>query len=164
MESEILVLLKEIQRNLSMSWKNWIPLISTLVGGILALVGSFGAQFFQSHLVAKKEVNNLLREKLETIGTLSNEFENALQVDMAQVYGVAAPTDTNIPPVNAKLQTLLLNVKLYYHELSDPAELLEKSCLNYFKEKKNIQSKLTTKAIEKLSNDNVKDITTAFVL
>ncbi len=140
-ETEILALLKDIKGNLTISWKDWMPLISTVTGGFIALMGSFGVQFFQFHLSKKKEERNRLREKLETIGILLNEFEKALRVDIAQMYAVAAANDTNIAPVHEKLQILLLNVKLYHNNLSGQACDLEKSCLTYLNEKRDIKAK-----------------------
>ncbi len=162
MEAEILELLKEIKSNLAISWKDWMPLISTVVGGIIALAGSFGVQFIQTHLSKKKEKHNFLRDKLETIGILSNEFEKALQVDIAQLYGVASPTDTYIAPVHEKIQTLLLNVKLYHDNLSVQADELGACCSNYFNEKREIKIKQMKKDIVQLTDAHTKNINAAF--
>jgi hypothetical protein len=115
MDQEIINLLKEIQRTVSSSSGDWMPLISTLIGAIIALIASIGVQVLQSYLTRRKETRSFLREKIETIGILLIEFENALQSDMASIYGVGSPSETKVAPLSQKLQELSLNINLYYH-------------------------------------------------
>jgi len=117
--------------------------MNTLIGAIIALVGSISAQWFYSYLERKREKIAILREKLEKIGYLANEFEEALQKDMAQVLGVADPSDTNIPPVSHNLNVLSLNVRLYCPSLIQKLEELEKACHSeYLSEKREIKQKV----------------------
>ncbi len=141
MDQEILILLKEIQKTVSASVGNWTPLISTLTGAIIALIGSIGVQVLQSYLVRKKEIRSFLREKIETIGILLIEFENALQRDMALIFGVGPPSETKVPPVSEKLQEISLNVNLYYPGLVDEMENLMNACSSYFNNKRELVNK-----------------------
>ena len=141
MDQEILNLLKEIQRVVSTSGGYWMPLISTLIGAIIALIGSIGVQILQSHLARRKETRYFLREKIETIGILLIEFENALQSDMASIYGVGSPSETEAAMLSQKLQELSLNINLYYHGLAREMENLEKVCLSYFNNKREVMNK-----------------------
>ncbi len=127
-----------------------MPLISTLIGAIIALMGSIGVQVLQSFLMRRKEARSFLREKIETIGILLIEFENALQSDMASIYGIGTPIETKIAPLSQKLQELSLNVNLYYHRLAGEMESLEEACSSYFNNKREIVNKQRkNQAIEK---------------
>lgn len=127
-----------------------MPLISTLIGAIIALMGSIGVQVLQSFLMRRKEARSFLREKIETIGILLIEFENALQSDMASIYGVGTPSETKVAPLSQKLQELSLNINLYYHGLVGEMESLEKACSSYFNNKREIVNKQRkNQAIEK---------------
>ncbi len=160
MEAEILVLLNKIQSSLESDGKEWMPLLNTMAGGLMALLGAFGVQAIQLYSAKKKEDRKILREKMEEIGNLSNEFEDVIQKDFAMIIGVAAPDDKNaIPPVHRKLQTILLNINLYHSELSNGVAALEKACLSYFEtkrklvEEKNKKGKYENATLERAGKD-----------
>jgi len=156
MDQEILNLLKEIQKTVSSSGWNWTPLISTLTGAIIALIGSIGVQVLQSYLVRKKEIRSFLRKKIETIGILLIEFEDALQRDMALIHGVGPPNETKVQPVSEKLQEISLNVHLYYPGLVAEMENLGNTCSSYFNNKRKLVDKQRKKQkITKVDIDNI---------
>jgi|GEM_PF-2257620 len=136
MELEVLKLLNEIQRSLDIGGKEWMSLISSVIGGTMVLIGSFGVEAYRLSASKKKEIHTVLRDKLEVIGNLANEFEEALQKDFAMILGLASPNDQDIPPVDTKLQNLLLNINLYHHDLSSAGNNLRKACEGYFNTKK----------------------------
>ena len=137
MDSETFKLLTEIKSSIE-TGKLWIPIISSLggamVGGVMLIIGTIIQEYWRE----KREIRKISREKLEFIGDVANEFENALQKDFSMILGAASPNDLNVPPVHENLMNLLLQVSLYHSELSSAANKIEESCMSYISEKRKI--------------------------
>jgi hypothetical protein len=57
-----------------MGFKDFLPLISTVIGGFLAVVGGFVSNFVLRGINERNEKRSFLRQQLEQIFLLSNQL------------------------------------------------------------------------------------------
>lgn len=66
--------------------QNVTPILPTLVGGVLAIVGGFLATYFSQKLASKTENRKMFASKIEEIYILSDQINESLLVQMYHEY------------------------------------------------------------------------------
>ena len=122
-----------------MDLKTLIPLISTVVGGFLAVTGGFFASYFMQKLNKSHDKKQLIRDKLEQAYLLTIQLENWLQSQMSDMLFIK---DNETEKISNPSNHIFMLVKCYGEtkssqladQLSTSLENFRKSSFNYFKE------------------------------
>lgn len=122
-----------------MDFKTLIPLISTLLGGFLAVTGGFFANYFMQKLTKSYDRKQLIRDKLEQAYLLTIQLENWLQSQMSDVMFIK---DNKKEKISNPSNHIFMLVKCYggsksghlVDQLSASLEKFRETSFNYFKE------------------------------
>jgi ethanolamine utilization cobalamin adenosyltransferase len=124
MEQEILRLLIEVKKDLEIptAGKGLASMLQVILGGVMVIIGTMIQEYWRE----KKEVRLIRREKLELLGHLAVEIEDAIQQIVAKInYEKKLPEGEVSPQPYEKVPELLLNVNLYHQELLQEANRID---------------------------------------
>ena len=93
--------------------KDYIPLLSVIVGGLLSTLGGFFANFTLQSKSRDAERRKLIREKLEEAYLLSHEVIDWIQKQMKEMATQASGDDSHCP-----IERVVMLVKFYEPKLT----------------------------------------------
>ena len=138
MEIEILEAIKQVQEQLNKSSFDLGGLASAVVGGIIALAGAFGVQYVQIRESRGLERLEERKRNISSLASLLNKYEDELQRDVSQVYGVMSPNDIDIPYVDSTFRELEINIYMGEKALVPQVRVLESVHFEYFDRKRSL--------------------------
>ena len=141
--------------------KEYIPILSVLAGGLLAVVGGFVANYLLQAASRRAEKRRLVREKLEEAYLLSFGVMDSLQNQMKRVV----ERDDNFAAVDCPIHRVSMLVKLYEPRLSNVVsdysnnvEAFWSGAVNYWIESREAKSGLTMEKFSALLERPFRDV------
>ncbi|HUS88332.1 MAG TPA: hypothetical protein VMW91_03005 [Desulfosporosinus sp.] len=114
--------------------KEFVPVIATLVGGILTIGGGFMAQLFMQSRTHRRELTKLKREKLEEICALSQAIEDWCGKHLGSLVTIQAKGRDDSPALpRPPMRQLQLLVSFYHAELGEFSTELAKALDSFHK-------------------------------
>ena len=111
-----------------MDLKTILPLISTIVGGLIAIAGVFIANLISQKFTRSNDRKNLIREKLEEAYRLTIQLDQWFQTKMEMV--IRCSEDKNAQ-IDNPIDQIIMLLKCYSPEDTEIADKLAKSILRF---------------------------------
>lgn len=112
-----------------MTFKDLLPLITALIGGMLAVIGGFVSNYLLKSKDKESEKREFYREQLEQIYLLSGQLVDWMGAEYSEVLSPKHDSDTE--KQENPLNRLLMIVNLYHPSLKEHTKKIEQ-CIDDF--------------------------------
>ena len=144
--------------------KDYIPLLSVIVGGLLSTLGGFFANYMLQSKSRDAEKRKLTRDKLEEAYLLSHEVIDWIQKQMKEMAAFAGGEDAHCP-----IERVVMLIKFYEPKLTPSAvefaqnvEVFKSRVFEYWKETHNANTKLPVEKFTGLIEQPFNDVNNSY--